>query len=79
MKLLSPETQLMQAGSMLQQALVASLLASICIPIFIQAASFDALTELGKERMVFQTDYGIIEMAFYPKVSHPATCTRENA
>jgi len=31
-------------------------------------ASFEYLTQLSAERMVFQTDFGRLEMAFYPKV-----------
>ena len=38
------------------------------------AASVETLTALSQERMVFQTDFGVIEMAFYPKVYFEATC-----
>lgn len=34
-----------------------------------RGASFEFLTQLSEERMVFQTDFGRLEMAFYPKVS----------
>jgi len=32
-------------------------------------ASFEYLTQLSAERMVFQTDFGRLEMAFYPKAA----------
>lgn len=33
-----------------------------------QSASLEALTALSSERMIFQTEHGDIEMAFYPQV-----------
>jgi hypothetical protein len=44
----------------------------LCVAVGARGASFEYLTQLSDERMVFQTDFGRLEMAFYPKVGSPS-------